>query len=247
MRSVGLKVLKHNLSGYIRWAASSEAVLVTDRPRVIGELVLPQEVKYGEPFQAKVVAWSHKETQARLSLFRNGEFLGSQIVRLTAGKNVFAYRQAGFAIVDVLSALFATAGILAARDARLSLAVRQNDREHGRPVLALLGRHLNCRRHQVSAANRLGNCDGNFLFAFVRLGALGQGDREHAVLETRGDLVGASHRRACQQCDARTVRRMPEAAGSSEGARGRRGRNHQITRLLSHDNARRHSSSQAFR
>jgi len=57
-------------------------------------MLLPQEVKYGEPFQAKVVAWSLKETQARLSLFRNGEFLGSQIVRLTAGKNVFAYRQA---------------------------------------------------------------------------------------------------------------------------------------------------------
>jgi uncharacterized membrane protein len=56
-------------------------------------MVLPQEVKYGEPFQAKLVAWSLKETQGRVSLFRNGEFLGSQIVRLTAGKNVFAYRQ----------------------------------------------------------------------------------------------------------------------------------------------------------
>src|SRR5207245_7370056 len=51
-------------------------------------------VKYGEPFQAKVVAWSHKDTQGRVSLFRNGEFLGSQIVRFSAGKNVFAYRQA---------------------------------------------------------------------------------------------------------------------------------------------------------
>src|SRR5204863_4632521 len=47
----------------------------------------------GEPFQAKVVAWSHKDTQGRVSLFRNGEFIGSQIVRLAAGKNVFAYRQ----------------------------------------------------------------------------------------------------------------------------------------------------------
>jgi uncharacterized membrane protein len=57
-------------------------------------MVLPQEVKFGEPFQAKVVAWSHKETEGRLSLFRNGEFLGSQVIRLAAGKNVFAYRQA---------------------------------------------------------------------------------------------------------------------------------------------------------
>jgi Ca-activated chloride channel family protein len=60
---------------------------------VVESMVLPQEVKFGEPFQAKVVAWSHKDTEGRLSLFRNGEFLGSQVVRLGAGKNVFAYRQ----------------------------------------------------------------------------------------------------------------------------------------------------------
>ena len=56
-------------------------------------MVLPQEVKFGEPFQAKVVAWSLKDTEGRLSLFRNGEFLGAQVVRLNAGKNVFSYRQ----------------------------------------------------------------------------------------------------------------------------------------------------------
>ena len=68
---------------------------VTFTQEVVAEsMLLPQEVKYGEPFQAKVVAWSLKDTQGRLSLFRNGEFLGSQIVHLTAGKNVFAYRQA---------------------------------------------------------------------------------------------------------------------------------------------------------
>ncbi len=68
---------------------------LTFTQEVVAEaLVLPQEVKYGEPFQAKVVAWSHKDTPGRLSLFRNGEFLGSQVVRLAAGKNVFSYRQA---------------------------------------------------------------------------------------------------------------------------------------------------------
>jgi uncharacterized membrane protein len=56
-------------------------------------MVLPQEVKFGEPFQAKVVAWSLKDTEGRLSLFRNGEFLGAQVIRLSAGKNVFSYRQ----------------------------------------------------------------------------------------------------------------------------------------------------------
>jgi uncharacterized membrane protein len=70
------------------------AAPLTFAQEVVAEsMVLPQEVKYGEPFQAKLVAWSLKETQGRVSLFRNGEFLGSQIVRLAAGKNVFAYRQ----------------------------------------------------------------------------------------------------------------------------------------------------------
>jgi uncharacterized membrane protein len=61
---------------------------------VVESMVLPQEVKFGEPFQAKVVAWSQAETQGRLSLYRNGEFLGSQVVRLSPGKNVYTYRQA---------------------------------------------------------------------------------------------------------------------------------------------------------
>ncbi|MBI4607796.1 MAG: VWA domain-containing protein [Candidatus Rokubacteria bacterium] len=60
---------------------------------VVESMLLPQEVKYGEPLYAKVVAWSQRDTQGRLSLFRNGEFLGSQVVRLNAGKNVFSYRQ----------------------------------------------------------------------------------------------------------------------------------------------------------
>jgi Ca-activated chloride channel homolog len=60
---------------------------------VLESMVLPQEVKFGEPFQAKVVAWSQAEAQGRLSLYRNGEFLGSQVVRLAPGKNVYTYRQ----------------------------------------------------------------------------------------------------------------------------------------------------------
>jgi uncharacterized membrane protein len=69
------------------------APLTFDQEVVVESMVLPQEVKYGEPFQARVVAWSLKDTQGRLSLYRNGEFLGSQVVRLSAGKNVFSYRQ----------------------------------------------------------------------------------------------------------------------------------------------------------
>lgn len=42
MRSVGLKVLKNKLSEYVRIAASGETVLVTDRDRVVAEIVPPQ-------------------------------------------------------------------------------------------------------------------------------------------------------------------------------------------------------------
>ncbi|MGH7321331.1 MAG: VWA domain-containing protein [Candidatus Rokuibacteriota bacterium] len=61
---------------------------------VVEQLLLPTEIKFGEPFYAKVVVNSVKETSGRLSLYRNGEFLGSQVVRLTPGKNVLTYRQA---------------------------------------------------------------------------------------------------------------------------------------------------------
>lgn len=42
MRVVGLKVLKNRLSEYVRMAAAGERVLVTDRDRVVAELVPPQ-------------------------------------------------------------------------------------------------------------------------------------------------------------------------------------------------------------
>jgi prevent-host-death family protein len=42
MRSVGLKILKNKLSEYVRLAAAGETVLVTDRNRVVAELVPPQ-------------------------------------------------------------------------------------------------------------------------------------------------------------------------------------------------------------
>lgn len=43
MRSVGVKVLKNRLSEYVRLAAAGETVLVTDRDRVVAELVPPRE------------------------------------------------------------------------------------------------------------------------------------------------------------------------------------------------------------
>jgi len=46
MRSVGLKVLKNKLSEYVRLAAGGETVLVTDRDRVVAEIIPPQS---GQP------------------------------------------------------------------------------------------------------------------------------------------------------------------------------------------------------
>lgn len=43
MRAVGLEVLKNRLSEYVRLAASGETILVTDRDRVVAELVPPRE------------------------------------------------------------------------------------------------------------------------------------------------------------------------------------------------------------
>jgi antitoxin (DNA-binding transcriptional repressor) of toxin-antitoxin stability system len=42
MRAVGLKTLKNKLSEYIRLAAGGETVLVTDRDRVVAEIVPPR-------------------------------------------------------------------------------------------------------------------------------------------------------------------------------------------------------------
>jgi antitoxin (DNA-binding transcriptional repressor) of toxin-antitoxin stability system len=43
MRAVELKTLKNRLSEYVRLAAGGETVLVTDRDRVVAELVPPRQ------------------------------------------------------------------------------------------------------------------------------------------------------------------------------------------------------------
>ena len=42
MRSVGLKVLNNKLSEYVRLATAGETVLVTDRDRIVAEIVPPR-------------------------------------------------------------------------------------------------------------------------------------------------------------------------------------------------------------
>lgn len=45
MRSVGLKVLKNKLSEYVRLATGGETILISDRDRVVAELVPPRETR----------------------------------------------------------------------------------------------------------------------------------------------------------------------------------------------------------
>jgi antitoxin (DNA-binding transcriptional repressor) of toxin-antitoxin stability system len=53
MRSVGIKVLKNKLSEYVRIASGGETVLVTDRDRVVAELVPPQPRHQGHIADAR--------------------------------------------------------------------------------------------------------------------------------------------------------------------------------------------------
>jgi prevent-host-death family protein len=55
MRLVGLRNLKNHLSEYVRLAATGETVLVTDRGRVVAELVPPRGDR-AEPPQDALVA-----------------------------------------------------------------------------------------------------------------------------------------------------------------------------------------------
>jgi len=43
MHAVGLKLLKNKLSEYVRLAARGETVLITDRDRVVAEIVPPRD------------------------------------------------------------------------------------------------------------------------------------------------------------------------------------------------------------
>lgn len=72
MRVVGLKVLKNRLSEYVRIAAAGERVLVTDRDRVVAELVPPQA---GSPEFASdaLLARTVREGWLRPPLIRSDE------------------------------------------------------------------------------------------------------------------------------------------------------------------------------
>ena len=54
MPTVGIKNLKNKLSEYIRTAAAGETVLVTDRGRVVAEIVPPREASLASTQEQKL-------------------------------------------------------------------------------------------------------------------------------------------------------------------------------------------------
>lgn len=87
MRAVGLKVLKNKLSEYVRLAANGERILVTDRDRVVAELVAPDmhrseyvhDALLAEAVRAGIVTppVSHStEPPPRKPVMRTAELLG---------------------------------------------------------------------------------------------------------------------------------------------------------------------------
>jgi prevent-host-death family protein len=54
MQTIGIKALKDRLSEYVRAAAAGETVLVTDRGRVVAELIAPRVRDGASPAEQKM-------------------------------------------------------------------------------------------------------------------------------------------------------------------------------------------------
>ena len=94
MQSVGIKALKNKLSEYVRAAAVGETVLVTDRGRVVAEIVPPRvradasaaEAKMGELVRLGLVAPSQVSCKARLPQRAPVTTLAKVLHELDAGR-----------------------------------------------------------------------------------------------------------------------------------------------------------------
>jgi len=95
MRTVGLKVLKNKLAEYVRIAAAGERVLISDRDRVVAELV-PPDAGRAEGVADAVLA----------SLVAEGVLTPP----LVAGKPLTAEHPRGARLADLLAELEADRG-----------------------------------------------------------------------------------------------------------------------------------------
>jgi hypothetical protein len=72
---------------------------------VLQKVVIPNKLKKGQTFDAKIFVRSDRATSANLSLYRDEQLLGTQPVQLQAGKNLFTFPQTladpGFHSYDV--------------------------------------------------------------------------------------------------------------------------------------------------
>jgi uncharacterized membrane protein len=116
---------------------------------LLQQMSAPQEVKQGEPFVIHIGAWSAGERAGRLSLYRDGTFVGSRSVHLKQGRNVFSYREsldaAGFHVYqarveapgDVVEENNRAVAVVAVRG-RPRVLYLEKDREQGRHLTEAL-------------------------------------------------------------------------------------------------------------
>lgn len=94
MQSVGIKALKNRLSEYVRAAAAGETVLVTDRGRVVAELISPRvptdaspaEQRLGELMRQGLVTPARLSGRTRLPRRRPVAPLGELLQDLDASR-----------------------------------------------------------------------------------------------------------------------------------------------------------------
>lgn len=120
---------------------------------LVESVVVPREVKAGESFDVKVVLRSRQAGRGRLSLYRNGEYLGSRTVPYGSGATVFGFGQSleaeGFHVYT--ARLEPEADQVIENNAAVGVTA-----VHGRPAVLLVERDLDQAHHIQRALRRQG-------------------------------------------------------------------------------------------
>jgi antitoxin (DNA-binding transcriptional repressor) of toxin-antitoxin stability system len=95
MEQVGIKALKNRLSSYVRAAASGHTVLVTDRGRVVAELIAPRvqeggsddDRRLGELIRLGLMRPARAGPKARLPVRQPTTTLEEVLRRLDEGRS----------------------------------------------------------------------------------------------------------------------------------------------------------------